>query len=133
MSPQLIKLFVIIVAAVTLFGVGTWIGYDYRDGKAAKEALALQQEKQKEIDELQASWNQISASYENTITELRNKKPRVITKIVEKEIEKSDYSCVLPDSGLQSHRDIIETLRNARNTGKFENEVPGAGTTDSQK
>jgi hypothetical protein len=132
MSPQLIKVLVILGIIAAIGVGGAKVGYEIRDSRAVKEAAKEAADRQAKIDELNEKFNSVSENYEKTIETLRNQKPRVITKVVEKEIENPDYMCRLPASGLQSHRTIIESLRSTRGTGKPTSEVPGPESDGGQ-
>jgi predicted HAD superfamily Cof-like phosphohydrolase len=110
----------LIAAAVLSAGAFT-TGYKVCDYAAVKKELQ-QQEKQKEIEEAnqktiankEEEYRKVSEKLEVALKEL-DKKAKVITKIVEKEIEKPIYrDCVLPTTGVQLINQTATELNSAR-------------------
>lgn len=96
-------------------------GYKVRDYAAVKEALKLEQERErieeenkKTIASKEEEYRKVSETLESTIKKL-NQKTKIVTKVVEKEIEKPIYrECVLPASGVQLINQTATELNSAR-------------------
>lgn len=106
-----------VIVALSLAGYG---GYQFSEGKHAKMALKAKEEYDKKVDELATQLLTQSAEFEEKLSALERQKGN-IEKIVEKEIEKVDYRCVLPDSGVRDNRTILESLKQARAASKSSN------------
>lgn len=126
-----VKLIAILVLSAGALAGAAFVGYNYRDGVAAKEMLKLEAEKNEEIRSITLKYNTASQDLENTLERLRNLKPKVITKLVEIEIEKPDYNCLLPTDGLRTHETILEQYRSARHSGKSNNPLSGSPPASS--
>jgi hypothetical protein len=118
-----IGLYVLFLAAI--FGSGLWLGYDYRDGKAAQEQnqklqdeIAAKNEAIRKRNEVQADLNALQTEFQDFKDNLQ---PEVIyvTKQVTTEVEKPVYrECVLPPSGVQIHSDTVRRLNEQRRNSR---------------
>jgi N-methylhydantoinase A/oxoprolinase/acetone carboxylase beta subunit len=89
-------------------------GYRYRDLLAIEEKRELEVKMQKVIDDKNKENYEMSASLEVALAELK-KKAKVITKVVEKEIEKPIYrDCVMPPTGVQLLNETARSLNASR-------------------
>lgn len=132
LSGGSIRFFAGALALAVVVGGSAYMGYQYRDGKVAQEKLDLADKQRAREDEIRNHYDRTSMRFENILAELKKEKMKVVTQIVEREVEKPDYSCLLPDSGLRTHRSVLETYQRARHSGKSASEVQRPGTDGAQ-
>ena len=114
-----IGLYVLFLAAI--FGSGLKLGYEYRDGQAAKQENQELKDAIAARDAAIAKRNEVQTKLDALATEYQdfkdNLKPEVVyvTREVTNEIEKPVYlECVLPDYGVRLHSETVERLNNLR-------------------
>jgi len=106
--------FVIVVSTLTIcFFAGWWInGWRWEAKSYAATQLLMKQS---------ADMQKMAEEYE-LIQQSKDTVQNVITKQVYIETTKPDYTCRIPDTGLQLLRNAVETA----NSGKFDNNLPSS-------
>lgn len=92
-----------LVGALALFGAGAWLGYDYRDGKAAQEKLAAERtaiEIYKEDVERMNRLGREQVAREQERERDAELLQRALVKVVERPVYR-DRACTLDDDGLR--------------------------------
>lgn len=115
------------VAAIAL-ATGATTGYKYATYRCEAEKAEALKAAMDAKDEAIRLFQDTSVEYEAKLA-TANKQRKVITKLVEKEIEKPVYrECVFPASGMQLINDTATTLNTTRAAGELNGAVRGHST-----
>jgi hypothetical protein len=112
------SIYITAASVAIAFMAGSYFGYDYADSKCEADKRQALQSAVEQRDQQQDKYNRMAGWYEKRLANVR-KQERVVTKVVEKEIEKPVYSqCIIPDSGVQLLNDSASSFNSSRSSSK---------------